>query len=301
MNKKVDYVFPYVNSLDLNWQKMARKYFTDKKWAPQRYRELGFLKYVFRGLAENMPWLNEIIILVSSKSQIPEWLDTNNDKIRIVTHNEFIPKKYLPTFNSNTIEMFLADIPDLSEYLIYGNDDFIPLSKLEISDYFTENGIPKISYRLRNTMKTAFQIQCKRNWDVVAKYFPDIKLKKNEFYSQLHCSQAITLSILQEASELLEKERLDSITRKRDFKTKNLSQYIYFNYAIASNKCEKKLCDYVFKYMTKKELKSIINEIEVGNNKWICLNDSVKTELNTIKFIINALEQKFPAKCICEK
>lgn len=301
MNKKVDYIFPYVNSLDPNWQKMARKYFTDKKWASQRFRELGFLKYVFRGLAKNMPWLNKIVFIISSKSQIPAWLDVNNDKIRIVTHDEFIPKKYLPTFNSNTIEMFLANIPGLSEYLIYGNDDLIPISKSEISDYFTETGLPKISYRLRDTMKTAFQIQCKRNWSVVAKYFPDIKLKKNEFYSQLHCSQAITLNILQEASELLEKERLDSITRKRDFKIKNLSQCIYFNYAIASGKCKMKSCDYVFKYITKKKLKSIIDEIKAGNNKWICLNDSVKTELDVIKFIISALEQKFPDKCIYEK
>lgn len=301
MNKKVDYIFPYVNSSDPNWQKIASNYFPDNTWSPQLYRELGFLKYVFRGLAKNMPWLNEIVFIVSSKSQIPEWLDTNNNKIRIITHDEFIPKKYLPTFNSNTIEMFLAKIPDLSEYLIYGNDDLIPISKSEISDYFTENGLPRISYKLRNTTKTTFQKQCKRNWDIVAKHFPNIKLKNGEFYRQLHCTQPITLTLLQEASDLLEKEILNSITRKRDFRIKNLSQYIYFNYAIASNRCEKRPSDYIYKALTEKNLKSIVSGIKSEDNKWICLNDSSKTRLGIIKKIIDALEQKFPDKCIYEK
>lgn len=301
MNKKVDYIFPYVDSTDPNWQKMANKYFPDKKWPPQRYRELGFLRYVFRGLAKNMPWLNEIIILVDFESQIPDWLNLNNTNIRVVTLDEFIPEKYLPTFNSNTIEMFLAKIPGLSEYLMYGNDDFIPISESKISDYFTENGLPKISYKLKNSVNTPFRAQCKRNWNTVAKYFPNIKLKNNDFYEQLHCVQPITLTLLQEASDLLEKERLESITRKRDFKIKNLSQYIYFNYAIASGKCEKRPGDYIFMELTEKKLKNIISEIKTNNNKWICLNDSSKTKTSIIKYIIDALNQKFPDKCHYEK
>lgn len=301
MDKKVDYIFPYVDSSDPNWQKMASAYFPNKTWKPQRFRELGFLKYLFRGFAENMPWLHNIIMLVDFKSQIPKWLKLENTNIRVVTLDEFVPKKYLPTFNSNTIEMFLANIPDLSEYLIYGNDDFIPLSKSEITDYFTDEGLPRISYKLKDSARTAFRKQCKRNWDIVAAHFPDINLGKGKFYEQLHCPQPITLSLLKEASEVLEKERINSITRKRDFNGKNLSQYIYFNYTIVSRKCEKKNGDYVYKDLTVNNLKSIIKEIECSKNKWICLNDSAKTKLSIIKDIIKELEEKFPDKCTYEK
>lgn len=43
--------------------------------------------------------------------------------IKYVFHDQFIPKKYLPTFSSTVIETFLHYIPGLSENFIYMNDD----------------------------------------------------------------------------------------------------------------------------------------------------------------------------------
>ncbi|MEX6253875.1 hypothetical protein [Providencia huaxiensis] len=43
----------------------------------------------------------------------PNWLDINNHKINFVKHSDFIPKEYLPTFNSHTIELNLHRIKGL--------------------------------------------------------------------------------------------------------------------------------------------------------------------------------------------
>ncbi len=57
-------------------------------------------------------------------------------RIHIVYHEDIMPKKFLPTFNSRAIEMYLHRIPGLSDYFIYGNDDMFPLSPLKESDFF---------------------------------------------------------------------------------------------------------------------------------------------------------------------
>lgn len=295
----IDYVFPYVNDADPVWQEMAKKYWPERSWQPQRFRELGFLKYLFRGLAENLPWLNSIIMLVDFKSQVPEWLDIENTNIKVVTLDEFIPEKYLPTFNSNTIEMFLADIPNLSEYLIYGNDDFIPLNLIKPEDYF-ENNLPKISFKTMSKVNTTFRGQCKRNWDIVHNKLNSNILPKDLFHEQTHDPQAIRLSILKEASEFLKDERLKSITQRRDF-SKNLSQYIYFNYALCTGQCISRMKYHVFKELKPKNLKIIQNTIESANVKWICLNDSSNTDLKIIDNIIESLDNKYTNKCKYER
>lgn len=297
---KVDYVFPYVDSADLEWQEEYKKYYALDSLSSERFRPLGFLKYIFRGIAENMPWVNEVVFIVSSKSQIPEWLDTNNDKIRIITHDEFIPKKYLPTFNSNTIEMFLSDIPGLSEYLIYGNDDFIPLSNMKIGNYFTSNGLPRISYRMTNNVNSEFRKMCKRNWDMNVKLFPLKKLYAGYYFRQYHESQPITLSLLKEASKIFKKDMLESITRKRD-NHKNLSQYIYYDYMIASGKCARRGPYFSYNELLGKKLKKIIKEIDERKHKWICLNDTAHANMNIIDSILIAFNNRYPNKCIYEK
>lgn len=296
----IDYVFPYVNNNDPKWREIAEKYYPGSKRQPQRYRELGFFKYLLRGISENMPWINSIIMLVDFESQVPEWLNTDTN-IRIVTLDEFVPSEFLPTFNSNTIEMFLADIPGLSEGVIYGNDDFIPLSAISEVDYFNDDGCPKISYSIKYRLNNSFRRQCKRNWDVVARHLNNLSIGKGKFCEQSHEPQAITLSLLKQASIITENDRLSSITTIRDFKRKNLSQYIYFDYAIATNACIKRKSYYAFKELTRQNLGDIIDIITNKKKKWICLNDSEKTQMDIIGDIIKALDTIYPQKCKYEK
>ena len=75
--------------------------------------------------------------------QKPDWLDESNPKLRLVDHKEYIPSEYLPTFQSNTIELNLHRIPDLSEHFVLFNDDTFLLRPVK-PEYFFRNGQPVI-------------------------------------------------------------------------------------------------------------------------------------------------------------
>ena len=136
LNTKIDIVVPYVNGNDPEWLKIYEKYTNDDDIHNKAVRFDGndILKYVFRSIELYLPWINNIHLLVMMDSQVPEWV--NREEIHIVYHNDFIPEHLLPVFNSTAIEMFLWDIPDLSEQFIYINDDMIFNQLLRPDDFF---------------------------------------------------------------------------------------------------------------------------------------------------------------------
>src|SRR5574344_1782172 len=133
-DEKIDFVFPYVNCNDPVWLEQYKENNKNIIFNPLRFRAWGLLKYVFRGIDKFMPWINNVYMIVSSDSQIPAWI--NKENVKIITHKQIIPKEFLPTFNSTTIEMFLKNIPNLSEKFIYSNDDLYFINKLDKSDFF---------------------------------------------------------------------------------------------------------------------------------------------------------------------
>ena len=143
---EIDYVFPFVDNTDKQWQAQyinySKKENRNIKINSRRYFNYNLLRYLLRGIDKFMPWIRNVYIIVERKSQIPYWLDT--DKVKVIYHKDIIPEELLPTYNSCNIEMFLHNIPGLSEYFIYGNDDMFPINNLEKSDFFDENGLPKI-------------------------------------------------------------------------------------------------------------------------------------------------------------
>ena len=151
--EKIDYVLTYVDNTDPEWIEQNIKVSArfGRKYIPNgvRYRDWGTLRYVFRGLEENMPWINNVYIIVERPTQVPVWLNTNT--VKVIYHNQIIPKQFLPTYNSNSIELFMYRIPTLSERFIYGNDDIFPTNPLAPEDFFTENGKVKIKMSVNRT------------------------------------------------------------------------------------------------------------------------------------------------------
>ena len=131
----IDYVFPWVDPTDKKWQEQYKKAKgEDVSLQDSRFRDLGFLKYTFRSIAKNMPWIRKVHFIVSSPSQVPSWL--NKKTVNVVYHKDIIPKQFLPTFNSDTIEMFLPNIPDLADKIIYANDDCYTYNLTKPQDFF---------------------------------------------------------------------------------------------------------------------------------------------------------------------
>ena len=104
-----------------------------------RFRDYGFLKYWFRGVEKFAPWVRKIHFVTCG--QKPDWLDENNPKLNLVHHEDYIPKQFLPCYNSVVIERYLHKIPDLAEHFVYFNDDFYIINTVEKERFF-QNGLP---------------------------------------------------------------------------------------------------------------------------------------------------------------
>ena len=136
MNEKIDFVIPWVNGADTAWLEKKSKYDnnTDGDTKINRYRDWETLKYWFRGVEKFAPWVNKIYFI--SDQQVPAWLNTNNEKLVVVDHKDYIPAKYLPTFSSHPIELNLHRINGLSEQFVYFNDDFFLLQPILTTFFF---------------------------------------------------------------------------------------------------------------------------------------------------------------------
>ena len=95
------------------------------------------LRYWFRGVEKFAPWVNNIYFV--TWGHIPSWLNINHPNLNIVKHEDFIPKQYLPTFNSHTIELNFHRIKGLSEKFVYFNDDMYLINKSNPEDFFRNN------------------------------------------------------------------------------------------------------------------------------------------------------------------
>ena len=135
----VDIVLPWVDGNDPNWQNIKKEYRGYGDTRPERYRDFGILKYVFRGIETCMPWVRTVHFV--TMDQIPEWMNTEYKRLHLVDHRDYMPSDCLPTFNSNAIEMNFHRIEGLSEQFLLFNDDFFPLRPTEETDWF-QDGMP---------------------------------------------------------------------------------------------------------------------------------------------------------------
>lgn len=139
----IDYVVPMVFHDDPLWQddfrKVSRCYDDGNLCEFVRWRSWGTEELLVRCVRKFMPFVRTIYIILARESQKRDWMD--GDGISVVYHKDIIPERFVPTFNSCTIEMFLHRIEGLSDRFIYGNDDMFPLSPLEEKDFF-EGDVP---------------------------------------------------------------------------------------------------------------------------------------------------------------
>ena len=144
---RIDFVLTWVDGSDPAW--LERKRLCEAGEAGMtsdanvngdwRYRDMGLLRYWFRGVERFAPWVDRVFFVTCG--QKPDWLDETHPKLRLVDHRDYIPEKYLPTFHSDTIELNLHRIPDLSETFVLFNDDMFLLRPGAPRDFF-RGGLP---------------------------------------------------------------------------------------------------------------------------------------------------------------
>ncbi len=137
MEDAIDFVIVWVDGQDDRWRKQRAAFQTEISKgddSEERYRDWGLLRYWFRGAERFAPWVRKIHFV--TWGHIPLWLNVNHPKLHIVKHEDYIPKEFLPTFNSHVIEMYLHRIKGLSERFVYFNDDMFMIRPLCQTDFF---------------------------------------------------------------------------------------------------------------------------------------------------------------------
>lgn len=159
MKLKIDLVYLWVDGNDPKW--------LDKKnaaieaagilapkgeaVAAKRFFDNDELKYSLRGVEKFAPWINHIFVVTDG--QTPKWMNPQNQKISVVDIAAIVPRRMRPCFNSALIELYLTNIPGLSEYFIYANDDMFIGGPIKPEFFFHENGRPIIRAQRRSIHK----------------------------------------------------------------------------------------------------------------------------------------------------
>lgn len=290
----IDAIIPYVDGSDPYWIKDFSKATGQYNTNTPRFRSWGTLKYLMRGIATDMSFIDRIVLIVARESQIPSWI--NRDNVRIVLHKDFIPKEFLPTFNSCTIESFLYRIPDLSEKFIYFNDDMFPINKLELTHFF-EGDTPCIKFNIKyKHLKSVFRRQCRGSLNMIASYLNLPAYPMDSLLMPEHSLSSMLKSSIDLVGNKCEKQLCNSITLLRH--PKNLNQYIYLYYHYFTEKYVDSKINY---YYTELNIDmSLLKDLILGTKfHVICINDSDKTVdyKKTKQNILTIFEEKFPNKC----
>ncbi|XP_066905780.1 N-acetylglucosamine-1-phosphotransferase subunits alpha/beta isoform X2 [Halyomorpha halys] len=91
---------------------------------PSRFDDKEELRYCLRSISKHVPWIKTVYLITNG--EIPYWLNLDNPKLRLITHEEIFPNQNdLPTFSSPAIEVNIHRIPGLSEKFLYFNDDIL--------------------------------------------------------------------------------------------------------------------------------------------------------------------------------
>jgi len=150
---------------DPEWKKDFAKYSgridnSKNEVSAARFRDHGFLKYWFRGVEKFAPWVRKIHFVTCG--QHPAWMNVNHPKIQLVSHEDYIPKQFLPCFNSSLIEVYLHRIPNLAEHFVYFNDDFFIINHISPKRFFID-GLPNDIAAFRMNFGYSLWNKCLKN------------------------------------------------------------------------------------------------------------------------------------------
>lgn len=115
----------------------------DEDVSASRFEDNEELRYSLRSVEKHAPWVRHIFIVTNG--QIPSWLNLDNPRVTVVTHQDiFLNHSHLPTFSSPAIEAHIHRIPGLSQKFIYLNDDVMFGKDVWPDDFYTHSKGQKV-------------------------------------------------------------------------------------------------------------------------------------------------------------
>ncbi|MBQ6286961.1 MAG: hypothetical protein IJK73_04815 [Bacteroidales bacterium] len=292
----MDAVITYVDGLDPVWQAEYASAVGGKALA-KRYRDWGTLKYLLRGIEKHIPSVSNVFLLVSGESQVPSWID--RDEVHVILHSDIMPARFLPTFNSTSIEMFLHKIPGLSEKFLYFNDDMFPVADCEEEDFFQDGkAVIGFSHHLMAGGKYKKRV---RNSDRQARKALGLKPGLTFVRPQHTCSPMLKS----------QSERVYAFSQEAIFKvvsrlrtTENFNQYLFLDYLYYQGKTTGSRLSNKYLSPAVHRPGKIVKDILHPSVKLLCINDVNLSDEEFIEYkdaVVAAFDRHFPEKSRFEK
>lgn len=335
-NYKIDFVVTWLDSSDPEWQREYNKYKGITSSGDQtnaRFRDWDLFKYWFRAVENNAPWVNKVFLITNGT--FPKWINKEHPKLVLVKHSDFIPEKFLPTFNSCTIELHMNKIKGLSEHFVYFNDDCYINAPITPEYYFRKGlpcdwnaesffNVPKYNptdrFKILLSMMVDIGVlnahfdrrkvcmQSPKRWmgfhlreGWLLSLFLLLYRKKNLFigFNWRHIEQPYLKSIFEEVWDKEPNMLEDSCTRFREEVI--LNPYIFRYWQFASNKFYPMPLKHTKNYRTiQRDIPKILKGILDSNIKSLCINDTpLCTDNEFVQFkedIQQAFLKKYPQK-----
>ena len=269
---KIDMVFTYCDGTDPKFIEEKNRFLKEKDKVnnkPIRFININEIIYSVRSVLKFIPWINMIYIITNK--QIPPI--ELNPKVKIIDHTDIIPKKYLPTFNSDVIESFIHNIPELSEIFLYNNDDMMHTRNVDISDIIQGDKIIFRNYyniTERNKDNNEYNKRIYLTSFLFKKANPPIQLINNHHTKILRKS---TLKLVEEKyPKLLHELRVNRL------RGNNYIQYLFFcvniDNILNNNIILNQYNDVIVYHLGNKEYREeMFLKIYHKKPKFLCLND----------------------------
>lgn len=333
MTEEIDFVVTWVDGSDRAWQAEKARYsgrglIDDNE---ERYRDWGLFRYWFRGVEKFAPWVRKVHLV--TWGHLPEWLDTENPKLHIVRHEDYIPKEYLPVFNSNVLELYLHRIEGLSEHFVYFNDDVHLIRPVKSKDFF-QDGKPCDMLAFQpigaNPINPVMSHIYLNNSLVLCKYFDkrgNVKKQPGKYFKLGYTPRYFFYNLLEMAfplytgfysihgpspfcrrtyEELWEKERelFTTLSTRRFRSEDDVSQHLFRTWQKLSGNFVPRNVRKLFQYYNIEEDNSaLIRILAKKKKKIICINDrKIKGDVDTIRLqLTEAFGKILPEQSSFEK
>lgn len=222
MQNTIDYVVPYSNNSKDKIKELMKNYNyigmdnSDNELSKRYNSEEKIFQLQVRSIAKNMPWINTFHLIVENDDHIPTWLNT--EMVHIVYQKDFMLD--YPSYNSSSIEYFLHKIPNLSEYFIYGNSDYIITKPLNENNFFEDE---KTKHKF---VRFIFNKNVQYSHIFMNSYRLIYGDNSTPIVPALHSLTPIVKERAKEVYEKYENKLLSSVTKFRSIV--NYNQYISF-------------------------------------------------------------------------
>ncbi|WP_201556096.1 capsular polysaccharide biosynthesis protein [Psychrobacter sp. 72-O-c] len=277
-----------------------------------RFASNNEIYYNIASIIKYVPFCRYIYIVTDQQQPkfIDEFVEQNicsKDKIRIIDHKDIFAgyEQFLPTFNTRSIETMLWNIPELSDYFIYMNDDFffnqpatiedfIKDKKIIINGHWRKSSILQVKLKYRESLQklSGKKVQPKHT---VAQMLSAKILGMNEFFEVHHYPHIVDRDILK--NHLLNNPQL--LSKQIKYKFRDVAQVnpitLMNHLKIQKDEACLKPEMPVNYLKNKSKVDDFILGLQQEPIKYGCIQSLDLLDSNSYQKISNAMTQKFSA------